>query len=699
VVLAHKFPQSNFTFISNEDVKIGNFLGITGVSYASGSIVVPSTGVISRFRITALSTGSIFNNYKIRFWLSKNQTCATFEPYKDTVKSGLVMELSGRNFFNEPKTVTLQDRSGNGNNGTASGFQYRTQEYADKLSDFAGKVTGSFVENPNKAKVTISSALPTPSQTWGEISTAEYTKINSLNAVSYASGNTIVSGMMALQLFSFNLIEIFERQYGMMPCVDQSLAGKVAWLKANISNLDCSWHGYGSCPTGNKATFTKWNAESSIWSTTVASHNYNTVSLLTQHMVQPYLTSVITNDGFAHYLAYTDASDGVTASTIYTDYISLTLKFKPAGGSDGSGGIKFDGVDDKITVNHLIPAKPFTISSWVYTTSTDAQCLYCNRLSAGAGIAIFRLSASGGIRFDTGGQQWTFAYVLPLNTWVHLTFQISDSEKKLFVNGILHSSIAFTDPITNTSSVVATIGVAHINGASFEYYFKGTLDRFTIYNRALSASEVYQNYFAGVNLNVPSPTDASPVVSNLPANTYKITLPNAEIYEFTLPEELRGIGTEVDKVTFDRVSKKGFVERRIKVFVADGTKTYATLNPLTLSKEARCTTLNDNKGQFILSTKFKMVANTWDKDDLYTCSNAGVSYTQIAYRIPINDDATTFFTNNPTTTYYATNVPTCTPLTFTKVTTSTATEVPMAFLTNVPDPLHPAQIVSNLPAN
>jgi hypothetical protein len=36
----------------------------------------------------------------------------------------------------------------------------------------------------------------------------------------------------------------------------------------------------------------------------------------------------IDSNGFVHFLAYTDASDGITPSTIYTDYAQLQISFK-----------------------------------------------------------------------------------------------------------------------------------------------------------------------------------------------------------------------------------------------------------------------------------------------------------------------------------------------------------------------------------
>ena len=101
-----------------------------------------------------------------------------------------------------------------------------------------------------------------------------------------------------------------------------SFAEKVNWLKNNISAMRCDWHGYGACPSGNKAYFSIYGG--SLWATYLKSSTSSSVSTISLY---PSGSSV-QSDGFIYLLAYTDASDGTTASHIYTDYVSLIIAFK-----------------------------------------------------------------------------------------------------------------------------------------------------------------------------------------------------------------------------------------------------------------------------------------------------------------------------------------------------------------------------------
>lgn len=190
--------------------------------------------------------------------------------------------------------------------------------------DFVGKISGSVVENPNIAKINGAASLLTPSAFSSEFVNGagynDYGGIQTQNSIcSYRTD--ITNGVIPQHLFSFNLIEIFERKYGKIPAT--SGAGKVAWLKNNVSNLACNWYGYGSCPSGNKAYIKRWDG--SAWTDVLS--NISSSSTLLALAVSSLLTA-IQSDGFAHFIAYPDASDGVTASTIYTDYVKLVLTLK-----------------------------------------------------------------------------------------------------------------------------------------------------------------------------------------------------------------------------------------------------------------------------------------------------------------------------------------------------------------------------------
>ena len=200
--------------------------------------------------------------------------------------------------------------------------QLNTRPTIIRVENFEGKVTGSVAENPHIAKRGYSNTLQPPTSA---IFNAELNpaNINSLNSVVMTSSTSVI-GEMAQQPFSFNLIEAVERNIGKI--TRTSVADKVQWLKDNVSKLTSNWHGFGSSVGGNKASFTRYVTDGT-WSGATQSTNSPNVTKLT--FINANLSNSVDTDGFIYFLAYAEPSDGITASTINTDYIDLEIELKP----------------------------------------------------------------------------------------------------------------------------------------------------------------------------------------------------------------------------------------------------------------------------------------------------------------------------------------------------------------------------------
>jgi hypothetical protein len=197
-----------------------------------------------------------------------------------------------------------------------------------RVENFEWKVYGSTVENPHKAfnnnaRTADTSLLP-PSSFTGvmEDSQNAYNSINKLDGNVTPSISCLGDGAIAQRLFSFNLIEAIERFVGKIPATD-----KLAWLKNNINALTIRWHGYGTSPTGNKASLAVYNNTTSTWVDTV-NHTNGSVTQLTFTISGASITDRIDSNGFIHFLSYAEPSNGTVASTIYTDYIELETELK-----------------------------------------------------------------------------------------------------------------------------------------------------------------------------------------------------------------------------------------------------------------------------------------------------------------------------------------------------------------------------------
>lgn len=210
--------------------------------------------------------------------------------------------------------------------------------------DFKGKVANSIVENPHRIFYKTSTVLETPSGSWNEyVLQSEMDVFSTLNGVS-KSVTTSTNGHYAQKRFSFNLIRLIEDKFGKIPSVDP-----VGWLKANINKITCNAYVYGACPSGNKANIAIFATDTNTWSLS-SNHLANIITVLTS--TSTVLSNKIDANGFTHFLAYTDPSDGVTASTIYCDYVSIEVELKGLTGYD-----------------MLVPENPRRDESWKITSA------------------------------------------------------------------------------------------------------------------------------------------------------------------------------------------------------------------------------------------------------------------------------------------------------------------------------------------
>jgi hypothetical protein len=244
-------------------------------------------------------------------------------------------------------------------------------------NNFVGKIGASTVENPNKTFGSSQSTLQAPTGTWSEFGTSAYTAIATLDG-SKAITAPFSAGSIGQQLFSFDLISIVERKYG-VPIPGAGTAAKVTWLKANVSKLTANWYGYGSGPAGNKATFAVWTG--SAWGG-ASSHTSGAVQKI-PYTTTTAISAIIDSSGFMHVLAYADASDGTTASTINTDYVELLVDVVQLVVSNPNISKRFG------NQTALTAPSAFTVEAdnTMYTQmSTLNGALYPQASSAGAGF-------------------------------------------------------------------------------------------------------------------------------------------------------------------------------------------------------------------------------------------------------------------------------------------------------------------------
>jgi hypothetical protein len=181
------------------------------------------------------------------------------------------------------------------------------------------------------------------------------------------------------------------------------------------------------------------------------------------------------------------------------------------GGNGGS--IVFDGVDDFVTLGDVselnFPDGIFSVSAWVtipssWTAGSEFPNLVSKGASAGWDTAgwsmyIFRNRGTGtgyaiGIGTRTGStpQVGPEATNLPTNIPIHATIALGGNgmQRRVYINGVnIASALHTINPESNSTSVLIGRGPG-------SQYFPGQVYTTHVYNRALTAQEVLQNFNA-----------------------------------------------------------------------------------------------------------------------------------------------------------------------------------------------------------
>ncbi|MFS1514545.1 hypothetical protein VQL36_19260 [Chengkuizengella sp. SCS-71B] len=198
-------------------------------------------------------------------------------------------------------------------------------------ANFEGKVKTNTDLNSHISRFSeTNSTLISPYDSITEIANSAYSNLEKLDGKVVNGVSTSTNGEIPQQLFSFNIIRAIQDKLGegfFEGCV--TIEDKVQRAKDILGKYKFIWHGYGENPNGNASFLDVWYEEYSQWysqrfGNPPTEHNYNSIKDL--FISGESLSNKIDSNGFVHFLAHTDPSDGVTPSTIYTDYVELEIQ-------------------------------------------------------------------------------------------------------------------------------------------------------------------------------------------------------------------------------------------------------------------------------------------------------------------------------------------------------------------------------------
>lgn len=162
----------------------------------------------------------------------------------------------------------------------------------------------------------------------------------------------------------------------------------------------------------------------------------------------------------------------------------------------------FNGTSSYIDLSNPSSLKPSVVSvcAWVRTTDLNRQSMIVDGNYQGSGQGyLLQINASNQALFACRLNSGTFSSAsgttsIAANTWYHLVGTYDGTTIRVYVNGVLEGSTAYSGGIGYSSQNIA-IGVYQslISG----YSLNGYVGPVQIYNRAITAAEVAQVYAAG----------------------------------------------------------------------------------------------------------------------------------------------------------------------------------------------------------
>ena len=148
-------------------------------------------------------------------------------------------------------------------------------------------------------------------------------------------------------------------------------------------------------------------------------------------------------------------------------------------------GAFFDGTNDQIIMSTLNSPQQKTIALWVNANSYAGG--YNTLFECGNDNPWYGIRSSGQIEMYGSV---TSDFVLTTGVWYYVVLTSDASQSAIYINGVLNKTGSAN---TQTGS---SCGLGHQSGDSF---FNGFLDEARVWNRALSAQEVYEQYMTNLD--------------------------------------------------------------------------------------------------------------------------------------------------------------------------------------------------------
>ena len=193
------------------------------------------------------------------------------------------------------------------------------------------------------------------------------------------------------------------------------------------------------------------------------------------------------------------------SGTTGTDLISsesITLNNGVGFSTDKGGTWTFDGSDDYIQTSfgQNIVSTGFSVNFWFNVTG-NATCFFMQMYVSADVNTVFRVErnsiGANSIEFGhspngSGGMSELTSTNFPNDVWQSCTIAYNGSTKYIYRNGVLDTSVSSSDVYFYTGAILRI--AARQDGTLLP--INGKMPSVKVYNKALSAAEILQNYNA-----------------------------------------------------------------------------------------------------------------------------------------------------------------------------------------------------------
>jgi hypothetical protein len=166
----------------------------------------------------------------------------------------------------------------------------------------------------------------------------------------------------------------------------------------------------------------------------------------------------------------------------------------PTFNSANGGSIVFDGVDDYVNLSDISNyTNNFTINCWIKINNSGLNVIISKWDTVYTSNRFFLFRVNNNIlQFYDSNTTLYAGGSISSNIWTNTSFIINGSNSQLYINGS-PSGNQFTPTLILRSGLNLALGSYSVSLNSF---FNGNIANSQIYNRALTSTEVLQNYNA-----------------------------------------------------------------------------------------------------------------------------------------------------------------------------------------------------------